>query len=225
MTKLEATAITGGLGDASKMPGRTYGLPAKECNVGGKLQNVRGSVCEGCYALKGRYMFDNVQAAQYRRLASLDHPLWVDAMVRLLCGERHFRWHDSGDLQSLDHLRRIVEVVERTPDVAHWLPTREYALVAQYRREFGAFPPNLVVRLSAPMVGAQMPERAGTSSMVIAKGAATPVGVKLCDAPHTRADGSRVEVITPTNRKELGHCGDCRACWTPSVTKVGYGIH
>jgi len=225
MYKYQAREITGGLSDPEKMPGKAYGLPALECGVGSKLRAVKGSVCFSCYGYKGRYVFPPVQAAQYRRLASLTHPQWADAMVCLLNGESHFRWHDSGDIQSLDHLQRIVEVATRTPNVAHWLPTREYAIVAAYRREFGAFPDNLVVRLSAPMVGAQLPERAGPSSMVIAKGAAAPDGVKLCDAPHTREDGSRVEVITITDKVLLGHCGKCRACWDTATVTVGYGIH
>ena len=38
---------------------------------------------------------------------------------------KYFRWHDSGDVQDLDHLRRIYEVCKLTPDVQHWMPTRE----------------------------------------------------------------------------------------------------
>ena len=60
MNTLEASTIVGGLGKPSKMPGKAYGLPAKECNVGSRLRDVPGSVCETCYALKGRYVFDNV---------------------------------------------------------------------------------------------------------------------------------------------------------------------
>jgi hypothetical protein len=47
-------------------------------------QNVEGSTCYGCYALKGCYVFKVVQEAQYRRLGSIKHPYWVRAMVHLL---------------------------------------------------------------------------------------------------------------------------------------------
>ena len=60
-TLKEADAIHGGLGKPSKMPGYAYGIPAKHCKVGAKLHKVPGSVCADCYALKGRYMFANVQ--------------------------------------------------------------------------------------------------------------------------------------------------------------------
>ena len=57
MNTKEAWALVGGLSKPSKMPGWSIGIPAKECNTGSKLVNVEGSVCEGCYALKGCYVF------------------------------------------------------------------------------------------------------------------------------------------------------------------------
>ena len=51
----EAKEITGGLSAPSKMPGYAYNLPAWKCITGVKLQAVPGSVCAGCYAMKGRY--------------------------------------------------------------------------------------------------------------------------------------------------------------------------
>ena len=125
MLKKEARKITGGLSKPSKMPGPAYNLPAQRCITGAKLVKVPGSVCAGCYALKGRYRFKNVQDALNRRLKALEDPRWVEAMVELVTGEKHFRWHDSGDIQSEKHLLNIFEVCKRTPATAHWLPTRE----------------------------------------------------------------------------------------------------
>ena len=59
----DALKITGSLSKPSKMPGWAYGLPAKECKTGGKLQKVPGSVCFDCYAMKGCYVFKVVQQA------------------------------------------------------------------------------------------------------------------------------------------------------------------
>ena len=75
----KAKEITGSLSKPSKMPGHAYGLPAKECKTGGKLQKVKGSTCYGCYALKGCYVFKVVQDAQYKRLKAIRHPLWVQS--------------------------------------------------------------------------------------------------------------------------------------------------
>jgi hypothetical protein len=68
MKVTELDNITGSLSKPSKMPGYAYGLPAKECKTGKKLQEVKGSTCYNCYAMKGCYVFKVVQAAQYKRL-------------------------------------------------------------------------------------------------------------------------------------------------------------
>ena len=127
MKTTEAFKIIGGsLSKPSKMPGWSIGLPAKECKTGGKLQQVKGSVCYDCYALKGCYVFKVVQDAQYRRLAAISSPLWVEAMAHLINSKKPdvFRWHESGDVQDLDHLNKIYEVCRLTPSKRHWLPTR-----------------------------------------------------------------------------------------------------
>lgn len=76
--------IVGGLSKPSKMPGWAYGLPAPECKTGSKLRDIPNSTCSGCYAMKGCYVFPVVQAAQYRRLASIKSIEWVDAMAELI---------------------------------------------------------------------------------------------------------------------------------------------
>ena len=129
MRKEKLKEITGSLSKPSKMPGHAYGLPAKECKTGGKLQKVKGSTCEHCYALKGCYVFKVVQAAQYKRLEAIKHPQWVQAMAQQINSKKtkFFRWHDSGDVQDVEHLLKIFEVCRLSPDVQHWMPTREAA--------------------------------------------------------------------------------------------------
>jgi len=181
------------------MPGWSYGLPAAECKTGSKLQKVEGSTCSNCYALKGCYVFKVVQAAQYRRLESIKHPGWVAAMVHLINSKKskYFRWHDSGDVQDLDHLNKIYQVCELTPGVKHWLPTREAWTQAHVARA----PKNLVVRFSMPMID-QAPAGAWPNTSTVVTKAAT------CPAP-----------------KQNNSCGDCRACWDPKVKNIAYGEH
>ncbi len=206
----ELNAYVGGLSSPSKMPGYAYSLPARECITGSKLRDVDGSVCHGCYAMKGRYVFPKVQAALYRRLESLSQPLWVEAMAELIGrkGQAHFRWHDSGDLQSVDHLAAIVRVCKLTPSVSHWLPSREYRIVREYL-ESGSFPANLNVRLSAHMLGGAVPRfpRLPVTVSTVTKGAA-PEGAYACPAPQ-----------------QGNNCGSCRACWDRSVPLVNYHLH
>ena len=204
-TLKEADAIHGGLGKPSKMPGYAYGIPAKHCKVGAKLHKVPGSVCADCYALKGRYMFANVQQAQERRFQSLKHPLWVQAIVWTLKKRKcdFFRWHDSGDLQGMWHLVNIVEVANLCPDTKFWLPTRENALVSQYLSTMGSFPKNLVVRMSGAMIDGYAPIKFFNTSTVVSKS---------------------TDATCPAYQQG-GKCGSCRSCWDPAVRNVAYPRH
>jgi hypothetical protein len=69
-------------------------------------------------------------------LDSINHPLWTQAMATSIIETKtgFFRWHDSGDLQSLDHLKKIFEVCNLTPGIQHWLPTREASIIVAYKR-------------------------------------------------------------------------------------------
>ena len=199
MKTSEALKLVGGLSKPSKMPGWAYGLPAKECKTGSKLVKVEGSTCHGCYALKGCYVFKVVQEAQYRRLASTKHPLWVGAMALLINSKKskYFRWHDSGDVQDEAHLLKIFAVCKLTPSVKHWMPTRE----AWVKRFLPLKPHNLIIRFSAPMVDQAAPSSWPHTSTVVTTG-------RTCPAP------------TQDNE-----CKDCRACWDPTVKNVAYGQH
>ena len=155
MLKKEAIKITGGLSAPSKMPGPSFNLPAAACITGAKLVNVKGSTCSGCYALKGRYRFGNVQTALRRRLAKLHDPRWIESMVTLIDNAPVFRWHDSGDIQSVQHLKNIFEVCNRTPDTSHWLPTRESRFLKLMDPDI--VPKNLKIVLSDHMNNQQVP--------------------------------------------------------------------
>jgi hypothetical protein len=198
----------GGLSRPSKMPGHAYSLPAVECATGSRLVQVPGSVCHDCYALKGRYRFPQVQSALYARLAAITRAQWIDVMTELIqrTGDDYFRWHDSGDLQSVEHFAHICEVARRTPNVRHWIPTREYRTVNDYCASGGTIPPNLAVRLSAHMVDSPPPTGDLPTSTVHT--ATAPQGSHVCPAPL-----------------QGNSCGDCRACWDPAVPNVSYHKH
>ncbi len=199
MNTKEAWALVGGLSKPSKMPGWSIGIPAKECKTGAKLRLIKNSVCEGCYALKGCYVFAVVQAAQYKRLEAINHPDWVEAMATLINSKKPdvFRWHDSGDVQDVQHLEKIFEVCRLTPAKRHWMPTRE----AWIKDHMEAAPANLVVRFSSPMVDQGPVKSWANTSTVSTKSRSCPA---------------------PDNNNE---CGSCRACWDPLVKNIEYGKH
>ena len=195
----EARKITGSMTRTKKMPGLSYSLPAWECITGKKLRKIKNSVCAECYALKGNYTrYPNIKAAQYYRLATLMKPQWVPAMVTQVKRQSWFRWHDAGDLQSSEHMQKIIEVCKLTPDTQHWLPTQE----RQYLPDPEQVPANLIIRLSAAKVNGTAGNAWSHSSTVVTDGSAS------CLAPS-----------------QGGKCLDCRACWDKDVKNVSYGKH
>ena len=202
----------GGLSDPSKMPGYGTSLPAQECNVGSKLVKISGSVCSECYALKGNYIrFKHVGLALYRRLYLMqNNPEWLPAMVFLInwYGKktRHFRWHDSGDIQDREHLIKIRKIATLTPSITHWLPTREAKIVKEHIKEFGSFPENLIVRVSATMINGKPHKfHKHTSTVVTDRSLATGW-------------------VCPSS-KQGNKCMECRACWDKGVRNISYIKH
>lgn len=194
----------------SKMPCHSYSLPATACRTGAKLAKVKGSVCNGCYALKGFYRMKTVSTPRQVNLASLpendDASAWLswadDVIDNIVKKERsgYFRWHDSGDLQSARHFETLCYIAERLPNIRFWLPTKETKLAAGH-----VVPANLTVRVSSPMVDQ------------------APLKAHRCTS--TVHDKKPAHGFTCKAYNNAGKCGDCRACWDSSVTNVSYPLH
>ena len=211
MLKKDASALTGGLTQTSKMPCKSYSLPTEACDTGFKMSKIEGSVCFFCYANNGFYKLyeKTIKPAQFARLDSLTSPYWVDAMVALIGSDAYFRWHDAGDLQGLAHFKKIVEVCERTPKTKHWLPTREYSIIKAFISAGGVIPKNLIVRLSG-----MYPDTA----VIVPKSLQNVRGVTT----------SNVHTVKPLGRackapEQNGECRDCRDCWESKV--ISYALH
>ena len=137
-----------------------------------------------------------------RRFKSLTDPRWVQAMAVLVAHYSkkvpYFRWHDSGDLQGVQHLTNIFEVCNRTPQVQHWLPTREAKFLPL---NFDSIPKNLIIRLSGHKINKPAAGFWPWTSTVVTQ-------AKSCPA------------------KEQGNeCKDCRACWDRGTANIAYGLH
>ena len=196
MLKKEAKEITGGLSAPGKMPEGSYNIPASACQTGQILALVEDTPCHKCYALTGRYRFPNVKAALARRLKSLTHPRWVEAMTVLVKGKKHFRWHDSGDIQSVKHLINIFEVCKNTPATSHWLPTQERKYLP-----LGSYPDNLTIRLSNAKNNTKPGNGWTHWSTVVDSGGDCPAS------------------------KQGNQCKSCRRCWSREVKHVTYPKH
>lgn len=229
--KIQDAKVVAGcdIGTPKKMPGFSYGLPATACITGSKLANVPGSVCFKCYALKGNYVWPSVQNGMAKRLASINHPEWIEALVTLIARKQgtaernqsdgiirdsqYFRWHDSGDLQSIQHLENIAEIARRLPEIHFWLPTREYGIVKAWHQAGYIKPENLVIRLSAHMIDGPLPTALAEQLDMVTSGVHTP---------GQEPQGNAIECDAYTRD---GHCGPCRKCWDSNVQAVSYPEH
>ncbi len=215
-----AMETVGGLSFVTKMPGSSWSISAKKCNVGAKLAEIPGTVCHKCYALRGHYARPTVKNALQRRLDRWhDNPRWAADMAQAITdyadkkGVYYHRWFDSGDLQSLGMLLDLVLVAKLAPRVQHWLPTKEYGIVRKFARLVAdgtvIMPPNLTIRVSHPNVDGRFKGDlfAGFPTSVVSSGDA-PKGVFSCPAPQ-----------------QNNECGDCRACWNPKLKTAAYHKH
>ena len=207
MNKTLAKKITGGLSNTTKLPCFSFNLSALHCNVGAKLTKIKNSVCYGCYALKGFYAkYGHVHKMKYKTML-IKGSKWTEAMIHLIKNQgktkdnKFFRWFDSGDVQGMEHLKKIVEIAVALPTIKFWMPTKEYQLIADYRKMYGNFPDNLVVRLSAPMIGKTLKTKQFLTSSVNGKG---------------------FDCIAP---KQSNQCLKCRMCWNSKVKNINYKFH
>jgi hypothetical protein len=208
-TYKDAQKVMVSLSNPSKMPGASWSTPAQHCQVGSKLAKVEGSICHGCYALKGMYNFPVDKDALAAREDAYQNEQWVEAMtvaIRIKTkAVKYFRWFDSGDIASVDMLIKIAQIARNLPDVMFWLPTKEYAIVAKYLKT-NEKPVNLTIRLSAYMIDQKPPKMMGLPTSTVDQN--QPHYGNHCPAPE-----------------QGGECKDCRNCWNPEVENVSYHKH
>jgi len=110
-----------------------------------------------------------------------------------------FRWHDSGDIQSVHHLKKIFNVCKLTPSVQHWMPTREAKFLTLMDPD--VIPKNLIIRMSSHMID-QGPVKFWPHTSTVVKAG------KTCPA-----------------QEQGNECGSCRNCWNKEISNVAYPLH
>ena len=194
----------------SKLDGvRSWSLQARETCPGSIDSNGElVAACAGCYAVGGNYRYPNVREPRIENREDWKRPEWVADMVAALRNDRFFRWFDSGDMYALPLAEKILDVMTRTPDVRHWVPTRMYKFrkFADVIARMQALP-NVMVRPSSDsVIGEYIPGLHG--STIVPSIDQVPAGVTLCRAANN-----------------AGKCGACRACYDKFVAVVAYVAH
>jgi hypothetical protein len=197
------------LSKASKMPCKSWSLEALvTCPASKNKDGSLVDACKGCYATTGNYRFPNVKAPRAHNKDDWKRESFVSDFIQELDTERYFRWFDSGDMYDLRLANKILEIMQATPWVNHWLPTRmhKFAKFAEVIAQMEALP-NVVVRKSSDSVTGGVIDGL-TTSTIAPDAASAPEGAKVCEA-YTRG----------------GKCGTCRLCWSKDVALVAYPAH
>jgi hypothetical protein len=211
------------IGKTKKMNCFSWGISTEHCKTGRILSKDPDNSCNGCYAKHGNYMFASPKRCMKDRLEHLDQPRWSEA-ITLLINRRNkekgqFRWFDSGDLQHHDHLLKIIQVCEHSPQVKHWLPTQEHTLILEHVVGNWEVPSNLTIRLSAVKKNGPPPTELANylNSFPNVKGfiGTSNVGVtKVWKESKDKCPSSL----------HGGQCKTCTKCWAP-VANVMYKKH
>jgi len=136
-------------GRATATVANAWALPAGPPHLGGTCSRAT-KACESCYACSleaaypslARMLIENLQSLRtVARHGTATLAVWLESIVRASVAEQHavgimrptFRWHSDGDLGALVgtgmdkriYPRAVRRGCAATPEVAHWLYTRE----------------------------------------------------------------------------------------------------
>jgi len=167
--------------------------------------------CKGCYATSGTYHYANVKATRELNRQAWQEDNFVQDFIKALHKERFFRWFDSGDVYDLRLANKMLEIMQATPHVKHWLPTRMYKFKKFHAviQQMAALD-NVVVRLSSDSVTGGMVESelTDTTSTIVPENALSEYKGFICQAFY-----------------QEGRCLDCTACYDKDVKTVAYVGH
>lgn len=199
------------LSQTSKMPSKSISISAFLCKNGSKLAEIKGTVCNKCYARRGFYHMPSVKKAMAERLAFMESADFIPRMTAMLGMEDRFRWFDSGDIQSEKMGNDILDIIEATPWCQHWLPSKEYVMWRNVLKT-RTLPKNVALRLSTP--------KDDTRPIKVPKGCVTSTTYTHDDSPSNTG----YQCVAHKVKEQTGsyNCGPCRACWNPEVSNIAY---
>lgn len=108
-----------------------------------------------CYALKGRYRFQNVKERHLHNYkAYLESPQEYFSAIKKeinngLVSYSYFRWHASGDIVDEAYFAGMVQTANELPGTSFLAFTKKFEIVNEYIRNGGVIPSNLHIVLSA----------------------------------------------------------------------------
>ena len=209
------------LSHTSKMPCASFALPIKEtCNGRFNPDGSLKEICEGCYADKGMYLWNNaINLRENNYLSTLEND-FTGYMIDLILveenkGSEYFRWFDSGDVYSSKFLLKLFTICQNTPNTKHWIPTKSRDLYDQFIWEALEPLPNVTVRFSSDSKFGVFDLR--HKSTVIQPD--QEVNKKLVFKCKAKSIG-----LNKKGKANPKKCHNCRACWTNDKV-IAYEFH
>lgn len=178
-------------------------LPAGD-SCPGKSAYCSGIGTDGkgvCYANKGFYILQRERYGtnlDYLRDQPAAYALQLLAEISTLKPGAVFRWHTSGDIDSVSHVGIIRDVCESRPDVAFYLYTRSWNTDLREEIERELFPlPNLTVWASSDATMPDVPHGWREASLY---------------PDETSARAAR-KPVCPEQTGKRPDCTSCGLCW------------
>ena len=165
--------------------------------------------CKGCYATSGAYRFGNVKKVRFDNNEAWQLESFEVDFIQALSKEKYFRWFDSGDMYSLALAEKMYFIMQNTPTVKHWLPTRMHKFKKFHNvleRMQGLS--NVNVRLSSDGINGEL------------------IDTKL-NSTNSTIIGSNSDYkgfVCPSSLQD-GKCKACKACFNKEVKTVAYIGH
>lgn len=216
--KLKSKGNLVNLSKTSKLGTYSWSLQAlNTCPASIGTDGTLVDACKGCYATRGRYNYPRVKAPRAFNDWAWKQDSFVDDFVKALEDVSYFRWFDSGDMYHIELARKILQIMDRTPDTKHWVPTRMHKF-SKFHNVLNAMNmlDNVVVRLSSDSIMGEIVDipiklDIETTSTIIPEGfiqGFKSEGFFVCNAPM-----------------QNGKCLDCRACYDKDVQTIAYIGH
>lgn len=200
------------LSNTSKLGVKSWSLQAlNTCPASIGADGELVDACKGCYATSGNYRFSNVRAPREFNRQAWEQDAFVTDFVKALKKERFFRWYDSGDMYNIKLAEKMLLIMQATPHVQHWLPTRMYKFKKFHSIiEQMAALQNVAVRLSSDSITGDLVNSSVSdlNSTIIPEHTIDSYNGFICQAFY-----------------QDGKCLDCTACYDKTVKTIAYVGH
>lgn len=122
-------------------------------NIKGTCGKYCGSCFKYCYAVKFVRFHNNSTVRVYamNTLIMRNDPEKLKRAIKEYCEKnvvKYFRYHTSGEVESVSQMETYTEICKENPDVVFYLYTKAFDILNEWFEQHKSIPDNLVINLS-----------------------------------------------------------------------------